>query len=83
MTFHRLMRCYHNSISQSQAEKWLAAWQSVPNEGTELEIPVRILAAAVEWKKTRDVRALLALPIEERRILESMLPKPENEDIKP
>ena len=61
-------------VSQSVAEAWLAAWQAARSEGEELEIPVRILAAAVEWKRTQNVRALLALPIEERRILESLLP---------
>jgi tetratricopeptide (TPR) repeat protein len=66
-----------NRISLSQANKWLVAWQSTAIKSTELEIPVRILAAAVEWKKTQDIRALLALPIEERRILERMLPKEE------
>ena len=64
-----------NPISQSVAEAWLAAWQAARGEGEELEIPLRILAAAVEWKRTRSIRALMTLPIEERRILESLLPK--------
>lgn len=62
-------------VSQSGAEEWLAAWEAARGEGAELEIPLRLLAAAVEWKKTQSVRALLALPIEERRILESLLPE--------
>ena len=64
-------------VSQTVAEQWLAAWQSARGESTELEIPLWLLAAAVEWKKTRSIRALLALPIEERRILESLLPEAE------
>ncbi|MCW3097020.1 MAG: repeat-containing protein [Chthonomonadaceae bacterium] len=64
-------------ISQSVAEEWQAAWKGVQDAGTELDIPLRILTAAIEWKKTRNVRALLTLPIEERRILESLLPKTE------
>jgi DNA-binding transcriptional ArsR family regulator len=60
-------------VSQSVAEEWQAAWQAVQGIGAELDIPVRMLAATVEWKKTRSVRALLALPIEERRILESLI----------
>ena len=36
-----------DSVPQSVAEKWLEAWQAARGEGEELEIPVRILAAAV------------------------------------
>ena len=61
-------------ISQVRAEAWLAAWQAAGAGKPELEIPLRLLAAAVAWKAKPDVRALLALPIEERRILESLLP---------
>jgi tetratricopeptide (TPR) repeat protein len=65
---------FESRVSQATAEEWLGAWQAACGETTELEIPVRLLEAAVEWKKTRSVRALLVLPIEERRILESLLP---------
>jgi hypothetical protein len=61
-------------VSQSVAEAWQRAWQSVRETEPELDIPVRMLAAAVEWKKTRSVQVLMSLPIEERRILESLLP---------
>jgi hypothetical protein len=62
-------------ITQSAAESWLSAWETASNEGPELNVPLRLLAAAVEWKKNKSPRALLALPIEERRILESLLPR--------
>ncbi|MCX6378317.1 MAG: MarR family transcriptional regulator [Armatimonadetes bacterium] len=61
-------------ITQLAADEWLSAWHSVAHLGTELDIPLRLLGAAVEWKRTQDVRVLMALPIEERRILERMLP---------
>ena len=62
-------------MSQSLAEERLSAWKNASTDHDELQIPVRILEAAVEWKRTRSMRALMALPIEERRILESLLPK--------
>jgi tetratricopeptide (TPR) repeat protein len=60
-------------VSQRRAEAWLAAWQTAGEGKPEMEIPLRLLAAAVAWKSARDVRALLALPIEERRILEQII----------
>jgi FliA/WhiG family RNA polymerase sigma factor len=68
-------------VSQSVAEEWLRAWQTASQQMAEMEIPLRLLAAAVEWKETRSIRALLALPIEERRILESLLPKLEQQTL--
>lgn len=64
-------------FSQAKAERWLAVWEVAGKERPELDIPLRLLAAAVEWKRTRSALALLTLPIEERRILESLLPKEE------
>jgi len=64
-------------VSQSVAESWQTEWQSVRKTEPRLGIPVRLLTAAVGWKKTRSVQALMSLPIEERRILESLLPSAE------
>lgn len=61
-------------ITQDRADAWLAAWNAAGQGKPDLAIPLRLLTAAVAWKPKRDVRALLALAIEERRILERLLP---------
>lgn len=68
-------KVFEDETSQSKAEEWLSAWKNASTDHDELQIPARILEAAVEWKRTRSMRALMVLPIEERRILESLLPK--------
>ncbi len=40
----------------------------------DLAIPQRLLNAAVQWHRKPDRRILLRLPVEERRVLESLLP---------
>jgi hypothetical protein len=60
-------------MTGQQRQIWID-YKAVDDMGAELAIPLRLLAAAVEWKRTQNIRALLALPIEERRILESLLP---------
>jgi hypothetical protein len=62
-------------ISQAKAEAWVSAWQIGGVDLIELEIPIRLLSAAVMWKAKPDIRVLLSLPAEERRILEELLPK--------
>jgi len=69
-----ILNISRHHVTQKAADEWLAAWQSVAHLGAELEIPLRLLGAAVEWKRTQDVRVLMVLPIEERRILVEMLP---------
>jgi len=39
----------------------------------ELQLPLRLLDAAVEWKASQDPRILLRLPMEEREILKPLL----------
>ena len=60
-------------VSQERAEAWLTVWQAAGEGKPDLVIPLRLLAAAVAWKPKRDIRALLALPLEERRILQRLL----------
>ncbi len=62
------------SIDEDKLDVWLLAWQKVGAGYEELEIPLRVLAAAVEWKKTRSRAALLRLEPELRSKLESLLP---------
>ena len=66
-----------SAVSLSVGVEWLAAWSAQQGIRPELDVPVRILAAAVEWKKKPSIRALLVLQIEERRILEGLLPTSE------
>ncbi len=65
---------FEPSITDEAAEVWLEAWKANSEGKKALEIPIRLLSAAVEWKKTRNRKALLKLPIEERKILETLLP---------
>lgn len=62
-----------SGVIQEHAEAWLGAWKRAGADQPELEVPLRLLAAAVAWKPKHDVRALLALAIEERRVLEQLL----------
>jgi hypothetical protein len=63
------------NIPQEDLEMWQAAWESASIDHEELEIPVRLLRAAVAWKHSPDPRILLGLPPEERGVLEELLPK--------
>lgn len=60
-------------VEQAEADTWLAEWIAAPAR-EELDIPRRVLAAAVAWKRDRDRRHLLELPLEQREILIEMLP---------
>lgn len=54
------------------AEAWIEDWESVPGIST-LEIPIRMLRAALEWKRDKDRAHLLDLPSEQREILAGLL----------
>jgi len=58
-------------------DAWNAAWQTAGAGHADLEIPLRLLDAAVQWYRKPDRRILLRLPIEERRVLEKILPPQE------
>ena len=60
-------------ITQARADEWCELWNRVGAKQPDLEVPLRLLTAATVWKPKRDVRALLALAIEERRVLEQIL----------
>ncbi len=61
------------SVSDATAQAWLTPWQDLSAGQPALTVPVRLLAAAVEWRPQRDPRALLRLPETERRVLEQVL----------
>ncbi|CBN57474.1 MULTISPECIES: tetratricopeptide repeat protein [Kamptonema] len=61
-------------ISDKAARIWLEVWQEQTSKFPEFQIPLRLLKAAVRYRETKgDRRALLELPIEERKLLQSIL----------
>ncbi len=52
---------------------WRDVWQELGGAYPELEIPLRLLDAAVRYREKPDVRVLLGLPIEERELLKPLL----------
>jgi hypothetical protein len=61
-------------VSQAAAEKWNEAWQNLVGDRDEFQIPLRLLKAVVEYKKSPDdPRVFLSLAIEERKILQQLL----------
>jgi tetratricopeptide (TPR) repeat protein len=62
------------TVAEFTAERWNAAWQAAGKNKPALEIPLRLLNAAVRWRKQPDRRVLLSLPAEERHVLEELLP---------
>lgn len=64
----------NEDFSLKQAREWTVSWQEAARDNTELATAVRLLTAATAWKIEPDERKLLLLPLEERRILEKLLP---------
>lgn len=60
-------------VTPSIALSWWETWGELVRERKELELPLRLLGAAARYMDQRDIRHLLALPIEERRIVEPLL----------
>jgi hypothetical protein len=54
-------------------QDWLRVWGEIAGDLKELELPLRLLGAAVGFLKARDERALLTLAVEERRIVQELL----------
>jgi tetratricopeptide (TPR) repeat protein len=66
---------FEQGITNDIAAAWNAAWQEAGRDHTDLVIPLRLLDAAVQWHRKPDRRILLRLPVEERRVLEKILPR--------
>lgn len=60
-------------VSDKAAQVWLEMWQELASNYDELQIPLRLLDAAVRYREKRDQRVLLSLAIEERKLLEQVL----------
>ena len=61
-------------ISNKAARTWLEVWQQVAGDKPELEIALRFLKTAVEYKETKgDSKVLLQLPKEERDLFVTLL----------
>ncbi|NQT15106.1 MAG: hypothetical protein HQ582_20280, partial [Planctomycetes bacterium] len=60
-------------IGDEVARAWRDVWQELGQACPELEIPLRLLDAAVRYREKPDVRVLLGLPMEERELLKPLL----------
>ena len=61
-------------VSNKAARTWLEVWQEVAGDQPELEIALRWLKTAVEYKETKgDSKVLLQLPKEERDLFVTLL----------
>ena len=61
--------------SAGAAQSWFDSWQQSAADQPQLTIALRLFKTAVRFRQSADPRDLLALPIEERQILEEVLPK--------
>jgi hypothetical protein len=60
-------------VSNLAAQRWRDTWRELGGKHDALQIPLRLLDAAVRYRDTQDQRVLLRLPIEERKILEQIV----------
>lgn len=61
-------------VSNQAARTWLEAWQKIAGDKLELDVPLRFLKTAVEYKEKKgDRRVLLQLSKEERDLFETLL----------
>jgi tetratricopeptide (TPR) repeat protein len=60
-------------ITNEVANAWLTIWQELAGKYEEMQLPLRLLKAGVEYKETRDYKVLLKLAREERQLLEPWL----------
>jgi tetratricopeptide (TPR) repeat protein len=61
------------TVSDAARWQWRDIWQEQTKDHAELQLPVRLLNAAVRRCETHDPRILLELSVEERKILEEVL----------
>lgn len=65
-----LLRRAHIWQPPELAARWLSAWQESAVDFAELQIPLRLMAVAVEFMRTGDRNALLELSVEQRTLLD-------------
>lgn len=66
---------YEMDIAIDIAMKWLNLWKSLVGKRIEFELPLRFLKIAIQYKKKKDPRLLMKLPVEERRIMNELINK--------
>ena len=69
-----------NAESLDKAQTWRDTWQELGGKHKALQLPLRLLDAAVRHRETKDPRILLQLPIEERKVLEEILEQTESSE---
>jgi len=62
-----------NAISDKASETWVRVWAEQGAGRDALQVGIRLVATAQRWQLQRDPRVLLALPSEERALLEGVL----------
>jgi len=62
-----------DTLSNAEATAWLDAWEIGAAEYVEFRLPLRLLAAAVAYRNTRDIGVLMRLSQEERTLLEALV----------
>jgi tetratricopeptide (TPR) repeat protein len=60
-------------LPDQTARAWLDTWRELAGETPQLQLPLRLLAAGVDYQTDQRPEALLALPREERGLLEPWL----------
>lgn len=60
-------------VSDAAARSWLEAWKSAAATREGLQIPLRLLDAAVRYRESGDRRVLLELPAEQRALVAEVL----------
>ena len=61
-------------LSEGTVRTWVTLWQEAGAGKPDLELPLRLMEAAIRWRERQDPRILLTLPAEERAVLEGLLP---------
>lgn len=57
-------------LSDEQLSKWCEIWEEVTADNPEMDIPLRLMRVAVDFRKTRNKEALIGLRKEERLLLD-------------
>jgi tetratricopeptide (TPR) repeat protein len=60
-------------VSTAAARTWRDLWQELGSKRAQLQLPLRLLDAAIRYQETQDLRVMLELPIEERTLLEPLV----------
>ncbi len=61
------------ALSDEDASLWLESWQMMAAKFREFHLPVRLLDSAIRYRETHDLGVFMALPQEERKLLEPLV----------